>query len=139
MTIRAGLNQYLTSKETLAAIVGTRIYPGARPQGSALPALGTARLSGAHAHYITGGAGRGDPRFMLDCMAETYAEADGLAEAVRNVMQGFSGEMGDITITSCTLEDDSDQVDTPEDGSDRVIYHIPLVFKIQYRESIPTP
>jgi uncharacterized protein DUF3168 len=139
MTIRAGLNQYLANKPELISLVGTRIYPGARPQGTSLPAIGFARLSGAHAHYITGGAGRADPRFLINCMAETYAGADALAEAVRGAMQGFNGAMGDVTVTACTLEDDSDQVDAPEDGSDRVLYHIPLVFKIQYRESIPTP
>lgn len=139
MTIRKALNQYLAGKAVLTNIVGTKIFPVVRPQGTTLPAISFLRLTGEHAHNLQGGAGRGDPRFMVDCIADTYAQADDLAEVVRGVMQGFTGTMGDVEVTSVTLEDDSDQFDQPEDGSDRVAFHIPLIFKIQYRESVPTP
>lgn len=139
MTIRAAIKQYLGGQAALTAIVEDRIFPVARPQSSDLPAIVFKRLNGAHAHWITGGAGRADPRFMVDCLAATYADADTLAEAVRTVMQGFSGTVNGVVITSVILDDEADDIDEPQDGTDRVAFHIPLIFKIQYRESIPTP
>lgn len=139
MTIRAAVKQYLGAQATLASLVADRIFPVARPQSSPLPAVVFKRLNGAHAHWITGGAGRADPRFLIDCIADTYSDADTLAEAVRAVMQGFSGDVGGVLITSVVLDDEADDIDEPQEGNDRVAFHIPLIFKIQYRESIPTP
>lgn len=79
------------------------------------------------------------PTFEIDCWADSYSGADTLAEAVRQELQGFSGTMGSDTVTSVTLDDEEDAYEPPDDGSDEGIFRITLRYRIQYRESKPTP
>lgn len=142
MSIRSALFTYLAGKAGVTAIVGTspvRIYPVVRPQGGDMPALTYARMSGGHDHNLQGSSGTAIPTFELDCFGDTYAQADALAEAIRQVMQGFSGTMGSVAVKSVILDDESDGYDPPEDDSDRGAFYISLKYRIRYTESIPTP
>lgn len=145
-SIRSALFSYLSGKTGVTAIVGTspvRLYPLARPQGGELPAMTYARVTGGHDHNLTAASGTAIPTFELDCFAETYAEADALAEAIRQVMQGFSGSFGTggnaVAVKAVLLDDESDGYDLPQDDSDRGAFFITLRYRIRYSESIPTP
>jgi hypothetical protein len=134
--IRTDLRQYLATN--LTSIVGLHIYPVVLPQTAGLPAITYARITGGHDHNLKQATGAAIPTFELDCWGATYDQADQLAEAVRQKMQGFSGAMGSTLVTSVLLDDEVDAFEPNDDGSDTGLYRITLKYRIQYRESIPT-
>lgn len=96
------------------------------------------RLSGGHDHTLSAAAGSAIPRFRIHCWGSTDTGVDALAEALRNVMQGFSGTMGSTTVQSVILEDEFDEYEDPEDGSDNGVFGIAHDYQIRYAESLPT-
>jgi hypothetical protein len=136
--IRNSIRQYLLSKLAVTNIIGTRLYPVVLPQLESVPAIVYRRISGGHNHNIDKATGSAIPVFELDCWADTYAQAETLAEAVRGVMQGFDGTMGDTVVTACILDDETDDYEPPDEGSDRGVFSITLRYRIRYTESVPT-
>lgn len=131
--IRSSLRQYLVDSD----IVGTRAFPVVLPQSADLPAITYARTTGAYDHNLKGSSGVAIPTFELDCWAPTYEQADQIAEAVRQKMQGFSGTMGSVTVTSVILDDESDHFEPAQDASDRAVFRITLRYRVQHRVSVP--
>lgn len=131
-----GLLTYLLAQ--LAGTFGTRIHPVKVPQSTAtLPVLVVNRESGVHAHRLSGAAGRAAPSMRLRVFGSTYDSVMTAAEAVRQVMQGFRGEMGTVRVTAVLLDDEFDEYLPAADGSDAGTYARTLDYTIQYRESIP--
>jgi hypothetical protein len=87
-----GLFHLLSTESTIAALVGTRIYPVALPTGPTLPAI---------VYYSAGGTG--DPtldtsglqklRYTFDCWGETYAAADQVRDALVAFLNGYRGAL----------------------------------------------
>lgn len=89
------LRALLIADAGVAAIAGDRIAWGARPQGSAVPAVTLSQISRVEDVTMDGPDRRYDSRVQADCRAETYAVALGLWRAVDAVLSGHSGETGD--------------------------------------------
>ena len=62
--------------------VGTRVYWGIRPQGSALPAIVLTTVSDERTQHMKGFNTYQAKRVQVDCYATTYAQATDLREAV---------------------------------------------------------
>lgn len=137
MSIRSDLRKYLSEQDTIIPVVASRIYPILRPQDDALPALTYTRMTGGHGHNLKQSSGWAIATFEIECLAETYAAADALAEIVRQKMQGFSGLMGTTKVQSAILDDESDSIEAPEDDSDEVVFIITLYYRILHTESVP--
>ena len=142
MSIRSGIFNYLSNQSTITAIVGTappRIYPVALPEGKPRPALLYKRVEGGHDSTLKGSGGHALGKFEFDAIADNYSDADALAEALRQVMQGFVGTFGDTAVRAVVLEEEVDDYLGPVDGSGRGVYTITLTYAIRYTESVPTP
>ena len=87
---------------------GTRVYPGARPQGSALPALVFNRIDGAPLYADDGEVGLAQARVQIDCWAATYTAAKQLARAVKASLSGFVGEAGGVDFPSILIDAERD-------------------------------
>ena len=104
------LISFLLSFPGVANLVGTRAYPyGLLPQKngqitSALPALVTSLISEQSHHSIDGDTGRPalsafhPMRFQVDFYGQTGADVWRASDAVRDVLDGFTGTMGAWTI-----------------------------------------
>jgi hypothetical protein len=92
----------------VASLAGTRVFPGSRPQGSALPAIVLARVSGAPLYADDGEIGLGQDRIQIDCWAATYGEAKTLARAVTACLSGFEGPVGDTVFQFIELDTERD-------------------------------
>jgi hypothetical protein len=136
--IRSSLRTYLLAQAPLAALIGDRLYPVACPETATLPAVTYRRASGGHLHNLTSASGAAIPEFELVVWAETYEDADEVAEAIRQEMQGFRGTMGSDAVKSVILDDEDDSIAEPDDNSDQPIYAITLRYRIQYVETKPT-
>src|SRR5688500_1096601 len=98
----------LLADSGVAAIVTTRVFPGARPQGSPLPALVMNRISGGPLYADDGEVGLQQARIQVDCWAETYAGAKLLARAVTVSLSAFEGTVGATTFEFIELENERD-------------------------------
>lgn len=142
MSIRGDLRTHLAAQTGITNLIGgatPRIYPVRRPQAVTGDAICFWRTSGGHDHNLTGSSGTAIGTFAIEAISSSYTNADAIAEAIRQGMQGFSGTMGSTAVKSVILDDEQDGYDDPLDGSDVVTYRIALLYRIRYTESKPTP
>jgi len=120
MAIMEGeLIDLLLTHAPIAAIVGTRVYPARRAQGSAFPAIVVTRVSGQPLYADDGEVGLQDARVQIDSVAMTYTEAKNLAQAVRARLTAFSGVHGDVNFSYIMLDEERD---LPESGANAAEY-----------------
>jgi hypothetical protein len=98
----------LLADSGVAAIVATRVFPGSRPQGSALPAAVLNRISGGPEYADDGEVGLEQGRMQIDCWAATYGEAKLLARAVTACLSAFEGTINTTTFEFIELENERD-------------------------------
>lgn len=103
----------------VAAIAGARVFPGMRPQGSALPAAVLNRISGGPLYADDGEVGLEQARIQIDCWAETYTGAKKLARAVTACLSAFEGMVGTTTFEFIELDIERD---LQEGGGDAASY-----------------
>lgn len=107
-------------EEDLVAFVETnvadvddeRIWPGRRPQGSALPGIVYQRISTPRRSTHTGPSGLAWPRFQFSCWGRTLAEAAGVAEQLRLAIDGYQGTMGGTYVAGAHVANELDDEDT---------------------------
>ena len=61
-----------------------------------------------------------------------------MAEAIRNVADGFRGTQSGVAILRMLLQDEADVQTAPPDGSDRWIYWTTLEYRCDHRVPAPT-
>jgi hypothetical protein len=109
MSVEVAIIDYLLAGSAVAAIIGTRIFPLTRPQGSALPALTVTRISGAPVYASDGEAGLLDARLQIDSYAETYTAAKDLAAAVTNRLSAVQDVVqSGVTLIYVMLDSEQD-------------------------------
>ena len=86
MTIEAATIGMLLGEPTLVAIVGDRVWPMARPQGSVLPAIVVTRISGNPEYAADGEGGIESGRVQIDAYGVSYTEAHSVADAIRTAV-----------------------------------------------------
>lgn len=108
------LRALLAGDPGIAGLVGGRIYPVERPQGSALPAITYHLVSSVPGHAMGGLTGLVDARVQIDAWAEpsttrsSYDTAKRIGRAVRAALGGFRGTVGGTDIGGIFLEDEDD-------------------------------
>lgn len=98
----------LLAASGVTALVSTRVYPVARPQGSTLPAVTLQRIDGAPLLTDEGDSGLENPRIQLDCWGTTYASAKAAARAVIAALNAFDGTLTGVNIPLIELEAERD-------------------------------
>jgi hypothetical protein len=109
--IERAIVSVLTNDATVAALVGTRIYPLIMPQAASRPAITYQQIGGYRWQTVASAAGVVDSRFQLNCWGDDYADADSLADAVRQALDGYSGIAATVTIVAVQIEDEGDIID----------------------------
>lgn len=132
MVIHEAVRALLIADSTISGIVSTGIYPLIAPQGSSLPCIVYQRISGPRISAHDGPSGLARPRYQYTCIAATYAAAKALANAVREVLDGYSGTTNGVQIETILIENEMDvyNFETDERASsysviiDCVIWHL---------------
>lgn len=84
MSIKSSLRSYLAADGGVATIVGARIYPVSLDVSAPRPALVYQRMQRSpHDQTLTASLGTSLATFHITAFADDYADADALAEAVR--------------------------------------------------------
>jgi hypothetical protein len=96
--------QTLLNDGGVTALISTRIYPGVRLQGSALPAAVFNVISATPSYSDDGDDGIEENRVQIDCWGETYSSAKSVARAVIGALSGFGGSVDGVDIKYVSLD-----------------------------------
>lgn len=139
MSLKSELQQYLEADDDLNDLVDRRVFPVELPKGEKLPAVLFSRMpKSPHAHYLSGGAGHSNCLIRTTALGDTYKVADVTGEALRQALQGFSGNMDTVQVDSVVLRDDYDDFYPPITAGEKGTYAVVMIWEILYGETIPT-
>lgn len=85
------LRTILLADPDVAALIGTRVYPGVLPQNPTMPAVTYTVVSGVSGVTTDGPDRLANPRVQVDCWGGDYIEMYNTFKAVRNRLLGYSG------------------------------------------------
>lgn len=109
--IDAALYGYLTSQPTIAALVGTRIYPSMLPEEVDYPAVAYMRVSTQRIYGIGGPIGYATPRIQFSAFARDPDTASAVIDAIRVALDGFRGGMGAANVREIASDDEMGEHD----------------------------
>lgn len=105
MSFEADLKTHLGAA-AIVALVGDRVYPVIRPQGSALPAVTYQRIAEDAMMNLDGiDTSLRQVRVQIDCWASTYAAVASLALAMRDRMNAAAATFTSVLLTGGGLDD----------------------------------
>jgi hypothetical protein len=137
---RSALVAELQANMTLSAIFGSKTFPGVIPEGEDPPAI-TYRIFGApRGHNLDGADGTSVCHVQISCFSFQFEDCESAAEALRQMFDGYAGDLGGaglVPVTETVLENEVDLEDEPTEGSDRWTFGIALDFAFHYRQSKP--
>jgi hypothetical protein len=140
-SIATAVRAHVAANAGVAALVGTRIYPDALPQGynakTIGPALVYVKFPAIRGRLINGLDGIARARIEFTAYASTRATADAVDRAVlMSGLIGFTGDMGGIEIESLNVEGDGQSLDeSPTDGTQSHRYLTVSDYIVTYQES----
>lgn len=133
-SIEAALYSLMSNDATLTAIVSTRIYINLALQGAAVPHVTYQQLSGLRDEVMIGPSGLVESRFQINIWGDTYTENRSIANAVRGLLDGYSGTVGTVEIEAIHMIDESDVPQFPA-GKDVIKrYGKRLDFTVWFKE-----
>jgi RNase P/RNase MRP subunit POP5 len=92
----------------VTALVGQRVYPEQLPQKPTLPAITYSQVSAVRVRDLSGPAGKARRRISFSCWATTHDMAHQVADALRQSIDPFYGDMHGASIHSIILENEFD-------------------------------
>ena len=140
MTMEADLRARLIADVTVGGLIGTRVYPAYRTQGDALPAITYSRVFTNRQAHNDGPIGVIGARMQISCWADSYAGARAVAEAVRNSLDGFDGELvaAGTPVQGIMFVEETDTFVASAVDSDVGTHGVLLDFDIWFAELTPT-
>lgn len=129
------LRAYLLTNASVTNLVGTRIYPNWIPQTETTrPNITIDHYGSDHDYELTKAAGWCKAQVQIDVWSNTLIAAKAVGEAIRGVLQGYSGTLCEVAL----LRRQFDLFEKPEHGDDEPIYHVGQQWEILIAESVPT-
>lgn len=112
MTLEQALYNYLTGVAGLTALIGTRVYPVALPQGATLPAVVYQRVSGARIRTMGDARLARRPRIQFTVWAATYASRLAVGAQLVAALDGYTpgtmGGAGGVDVLDVVLDNEID-------------------------------
>lgn len=90
--IGSTIRSVLLADGAISALVSTRVYPDAREQGCALPAIEYSIVSSVDHQDLSGLTGTETARIQIDVYALTRLDANSLADLCKRLLAGLQQE-----------------------------------------------
>ena len=131
MTVEAAVFDLLSSDAGVSGVVSNRIYPVKLPQDPTYPAITYFRVSALRHSAMGNDTGIVEKRVQISSWAELYADANNLAERVRDAMQRTRGTFAGVEILDIFMEGDGPEIWEDAVGAYQAITDCNVI----YRES----
>ena len=131
--IEEAIFQLLTVTNTIPEVL-TRVYPEVIPQNTALSAVYYTQTAGPRQHTLGSSDNMVPSSWAFTVVGTTYAELRTISDAVRLILDSFSGPVGSVVIQCSHLMDENDITDI-RPGTDKLRrYTKAMDFDIWYNE-----
>jgi len=124
----------LLATSSVTSIVGTRIFPGVRPQGSVLPSIVFNKISGGPLYDDEGEVGLDQDRVQIDSWSTDYTEAKSLSREVRASLSAYFGTTSGVESLYCHLDSERDLVETGSNNAE-YLHRVSMDFIILNRSA----
>ncbi len=140
MTVETALFNYLSNEAGMTALVNTRIYASTPPSSPVYPFVTFQVLNNQPAHHMGGAVGLTEVLMQIDAWAFLVSEQQSISEALRNLLDGFRGQMGTelLEVRKCFLETRNTFQEPDKQGKNLPVHRASLDFSIWHEESLPT-
>lgn len=150
MTIEAAIYAALIGSSAVATAIGTddngdvKVYDTEAPRhtdGTVLvvePYVTFQRLSRASVHHQGNAAPFSQSLYQVDVWGRSTVETVKIADLIRNLFDGFRGDLSGETIQAIFLRDDAHEHVPPVGGRQRGTYRARMDFEIWHVVSVPT-
>lgn len=129
----------LNAISALAPIVGSRIFPAAVPESQVTPAVSYVVEKSDREFTLKASDGVVYAHVNLGLRSFTKADTNGGREAIRNSLNGFSGNLASsVRVDFAKLIDEDDGYEQPDASNDKGTFWMVLTFQFKYREPLPT-
>ncbi|MEC9433874.1 MAG: DUF3168 domain-containing protein [Pseudomonadota bacterium] len=128
------LQAVLLAASPVAALVGTRVYPNVRPQGTELPALVLTVISGGREYHFGGVSALATRRVQADAYGATAAGAMALSDAVEAALSGLRAVQGGTEFQGVFLEAERGRFEPAQEEGSRA-HRVSLDFIVKYRSA----
>lgn len=112
------------------------IYPVLAPQNAPFPLVVYRRTGTRRDRSLVGNAGRPVATFSVSVVCETYSQAKDISDAIRLVIDNFTGESSGVTIVNASLVSEVDNMERPPEGQAKPLYRVDQVYEVRYIESV---
>jgi len=139
MTIETAFFSYVTAQASITTHVGTRVYPLVAPYTPTYPHIVFTVFGEGRDHSMSGATGLVDLTMQVDVWASSITSRVAIAEALRNKLDGFRGDMGteNLDVRNCTLQNKEQFFEKDTEGGN-TFYRVSMDFLIWHTETLPT-
>jgi len=138
MSIKTALYDLLSGSTAVKALTSTRIYPMVAPDSADKPFIVYQRITAEHAHHLADPGGLVSSTFQISIYASSSLSSWNVAEAVRNLLDGYINASGTPVIQSIALQNEIDDYEAPTDASQGGVFSVKQDYGIWYEEATPT-
>lgn len=114
MNIAPAVYDLLRNDATVAGYVGTRIYPDQIPQEAAYPAIVHFKTEVETLAVKSAPTTNHRISLQIEVFCDTFGEGENIADAIRSVLDGYSGISAGINIVSCYFNSQNDENFIPD-------------------------
>lgn len=129
-------------------LVGERIRPEELLESDVYPAIVYGIVTSDPQHDLQGSSGAAFTRVQFNCYGNTLDEADAVADAVEDVLDGFSGWLGEepeggadderLWVDDCTLQNRYSRKTGARQGEGRGRVYVVVDFLVSHSKPLPS-
>ena len=119
--MQSDLRTILTGDAGVAALVGSKIYWSEVPQGKKRPLVCLHLVSETNNHTMGGTVDLEDATVQVDCWGNTLTDALAVSEAVKAVLDGYSGTVSSTVFQGVFRRSERQDFQKPGNGEGK--YH----------------
>lgn len=135
--LRPAVAALLANLVPLTGVVSSRIFFGAFPESTTLPAIAFSLSSRDFSRNLTGSNGVSTAQLSISVLSYAEATSDQIAVAIRDRFDGLNGTFYGAAIMSSFYEDESDSPMPPRAATDRWTYLVETTYSIKHRVNYP--
>lgn len=137
-TLREAVRSLLRESPAVVALVGQRIRYARSRQRDREPRVTYLVPSRTFGRDLDGPDETSEARVRVSAWADDSVQAEDLAEAVRQALDGFVGWVGAVYIASIDYEASVDLPEWDGDGGEATTYQIAIDFMFDHRVEVPS-
>jgi hypothetical protein len=112
------------------------VHPVMATQNAPFPLVVYKRSGTKRERGLGGNFGVPVATFSISIVAQTYAEAKDIADAIRRRVDNFTGDYDGVKIILTALTAEQDNMERPPEGQSKPLYRVDQVYDVRFQELV---